>query len=159
MRQVQKDRAIKILARYNRQYNAGGDTGLIDGTRGSINWRTGGWQGYQDTDFTAVLDLLQERPLSIVGAGFCQDARSWIWMPRYVEFSVSSDGVDFTPAGRVENPVSEEDLTVQTWDAELPVNCTARYVKIFAKNIGTIPSWHPGAGAPGFIFTDEVWAR
>ena len=159
VRQVQKDRAIKILARYNRQYNAGGDTGLIDGTRGSINWRTGGWQGYQDTDFTAVLDLLQERPLSIVGAGFCQDARSWIWMPRYVEFSVSSDGVNFTPLGRVENSVSEEDLEVRTWDAELPVNCTARYVKIFAKNIGTIPSWHPGAGAPGFIFTDEVWAR
>ena len=159
VRQVQKDRAIKILARYSRQYNAGGDTGLIDGTRGSLNWRTGGWQGYQDTDFTAVLDLLEERPLSIVGAGFCQDARSWIWMPRYVEFSVSADGINFTPVGRLDNTVEEEDLTIQTWDAELPVNCTARYVKIFAKNIGTIPSWHPGAGAPGFIFTDEVWAR
>ena len=159
VRKVQKDRAIKILARYSRQYNAGGDTGLIDGTRGSLNWRTGGWQGYQDTDFTAVLDLLEERPLSIVGAGFCQDARSWIWMPRYVEFSVSADGINFTPAGRLDNTVEEEDLTIQTWDAELPVNCTARYVKIFAKNIGTIPSWHPGAGAPGFIFTDEVWAR
>ena len=80
-------------------------------------------------------------------------------MPRYVEFSVSADGVNFTPVGRLDNTVEEEDLTIQTWDAELPVNCTARYVKIFAKNIGTIPSWHPGAGAPGFIFTDEVWAR
>ena len=159
VRQVQKDRAIKILTRYSRQYNAGGDTGLIDGTRGSINWRTGGWQGYQDTDFVAVLDLLEERPLSIVGAGFCQDARSWIWMPKYVEFSVSSDGNTFTPAGRVENTVDERDMTIQVWDAELSVNCSARYVKIHAVNIGTIPEWHPGAGAPGFIFTDEVWAR
>ena len=159
VRQVQKDRAITILSRYSRQYNAGGDTGLIDGTRGSLNWRTGGWQGYQDTDFTAVLDLLEERPLSIVGAGFCQDARSWIWMPRYVEFSISADGINFTPVGRLENTVAEEDMTVQVWDAQLPVNCTARYVKIHAASIGTIPSWHPGAGAPGFIFTDEVWAR
>ena len=80
-------------------------------------------------------------------------------MPRYVEFSVSSDGINFTPAGRLDNTVDEEDMTIQVWDAELPVNCTARYVKIHAANIGTIPSWHPGAGAPGFIFTDEVWAR
>ena len=159
VRQVQKDRAIKILSRYNRQYNAGGDEGLIDSTRGGTNWRTGGWQGYQDTDFEAILDLLQERQLSIIGAGFCQDARSWIWMPQYVEFSISDDGVNFTPVGRLDTKVDPQDYVVQTWDAEIPVDCKARYVKYFAKNIGTIPEWHPGAGYPGFIFTDEVWAR
>jgi hypothetical protein len=30
---------------------------------------------------------------------------------------------------------------------------------VFAKNIGTIPAWHPGAGYEGFIFVDELWAR
>ncbi|MBQ6198372.1 MAG: GH92 family glycosyl hydrolase [Bacteroidales bacterium] len=159
LRQVQKDRAIRILSRYSRQYTAGGDQGLIDGARGSTNWRTGGWQGYQDTDFEAVLDLLEERDITVVGAGFCQDARSWIWMPKYVEFSVSRDGVSFTPVGRLDTSVAEEDLEVQTWDAELPVSCRARYVKVFARNIGTIPAWHPGAGAPGFIFVDELWAK
>ncbi len=159
VRQVQKGRAIQIHSRYSRQYTAGGDEGLIDGTRGGLNWRTGGWQGYQDTDFEAVLDLLKETPLSIVGAGFCQDARSWIWMPRWVEFSVSSDGEHFTKVGRLDTSVDEQDYQVQVWDASLPVNCTARYVKVYAKNIGTIPSWHPGAGAPGFIFVDELWAR
>ena len=159
VRQVQKDRAIKILSRYNRQYNAGGDEGLIDSTRGGTNWRTGGWQGYQDTDFVAILNLLQERHLSVIGAGFCQDARSWIWMPRYVEFSISDDGENFTTVGRLNTTVDPQDYVVQTWDAEIPVDCKARYVKYFAKNIGTIPEWHPGAGYPGFIFTDEVWAR
>ena len=159
VRQVQKDRAIKILSRYNRQYNAGGDEGLIDSTRGGTNWRTGGWQGYQDTDFVAILDLLQERHLSVIGAGFCQDARSWIWMPRYVEFSISDDGVNFTTVGRLDTTVDPQDYVVQTWDAEIPVDCKARYVKYYAKNFGTIPEWHPGAGYEGFIFTDEVWAR
>ncbi|MBO4340180.1 MAG: GH92 family glycosyl hydrolase [Bacteroidales bacterium] len=159
VRQVLKDRAVKILSRYSSQYTAGGDEGLIDGLRGSLNWRTGGWQGYQDTDFEAVLDLKKKQRLSVLGAGFCQDARSWIWMPRSVEFSVSSDGVHFSPAGRLENTVKETDYAVQVWDAELPVSCTARYVKVVAESIGTIPSWHPGAGHPGFIFTDELWAR
>ena len=76
-----------------------------------------------------------------------------------MEFSVSSDGVSFTPVGRLDNTVDEQDYTIQVWDAELPVSCTARYVKVFAKNIGTIPAWHPGAGYEGFIFTDEVWVK
>jgi predicted alpha-1,2-mannosidase len=159
LRQVQKDRAVQILSRYSRQYTAGGDQGLIDGARGSTNWRTGGWQGYQDTDFEAILDLLEVREVTVVGAGFCQDARSWIWMPKYVEFYASEDGEIFTPLGRLDTSVAEEDLEIQTWDAELPVKCSARYIKVFAKNIGTIPDWHPGAGYPGFIFTDELWAR
>ncbi|MBO4586157.1 MAG: GH92 family glycosyl hydrolase [Bacteroidales bacterium] len=159
VRQVQRDRAIKILSRYSRQYTAGGDEGLIDSTRGRLNWRTGGWQGYQDTDFEAILDLLEPRAVKVLGAGFCQDARSWIWMPTYVEFWTSEDGDNYTFAGRVDTPVAQEDLVIQVWDAEIPVDCTARYVKVHAANIGTIPSWHPGAGYPGFIFVDEVWAR
>ena len=159
VRQVQKDRTVRILSRYSRQYNAGGDEGLIDATRGNLNWRTGGWQGYQDTDFEAILDLQQVRPLRVIGAGFCQDARSWIWMPQYVAFSVSSDGEHFTQVGRLDNTVAETDYTVRIWDAELPVDCSARYVRVYAKNIGTIPAWHPGAGYPGYIFVDELWTR
>ena len=159
VRQVKKDCAIQLLSKYSRQYTAGGDEGLIDGTRGGLNWRTGGWQGYQDTDFDVVLDLLEVRSLKTAGAGFCQDARSWIWMPRYVEFQGSTDGVNYFFLGRLENPVDEKDYTVQVWDAEIPVNASARYIKVHAANIGTIPSWHPGAGAPGFIFVDEVWAN
>ena len=157
--QIRRDRTIDIRARYSRQYTAGGDEGLIDGFRGGLNWRTGGWQGYQDTDFEAVVDLLAERDLTRVGAGFCQDARSWIWMPRYVEFSVSHDGREFTPVARVDNTMDERDYEVRLWNCEAAVSTRARYVKVFAKNIGTIPEWHPGAGSPGFIFIDEIWAE
>ena len=155
--QIARDRDITLHARYSRQYTAGGPEGLIDGFRGGLNWRTGGWQGYQDTDFEAVVDLRSVRHISRVGAGFCQDARSWIWMPRYVEFSVSQDGEHFTPLARVDNTMDERDYEVRIWDCEVPADVQARYVKVFARNIGTIPAWHPGAGSPGFIFTDEIW--
>ena len=159
VRQILQDRDIRLTYRYSRQYTAGGDEGLIDGTRGGLNWRTGGWQGYQATDFEAVIDLREVKPLHTLGAGFCQDARSWIWMPVSVEFSVSEDGVNYTPAGRLDCHVDPKDYTVQVWDAEIPVSCQARYVKVFAKNFGTIPDWHPGAGSPAFIFIDEIWCR
>ena len=159
IRQVRRDRAIRLVSRYLRSYTAGGDEGLIDGARGSLNWRTGGWQGYQDTDFEAVLDLLKERPLTRIGAGFLQDARAWIWMPTDVEFYVSSDGVDFSPAGSLTCQVGTDDMSVQIWDAEVPVERSARYVKVIARNLGVIPAWHPGAGGLPIIFVDELWAE
>ena len=157
--QISRDRDIEIRSRYSRQYTAGGDEGLIDGFRGGINWRTGGWQGYQDTDFEAVVDLRSVRPVKLIGAGFCQDARSWIWMPTYVEFSVSADGTNYTRVAHVDNTMDERDYEIRIWDCEVPVEVSARFVKVFAKNIGTIPDWHPGAGSPGFIFIDEIWVK
>ena len=158
---MKDDMDITTFCEYNPQYNARGPRGLIDGLRGSVNWKTGGWQGYQDTDFTAVVDLRGVRKARTFGSGYCQDARSWIWMPRYVEYSVSTDGEHFTPVGRVDNTVGEQDYTIQTRDfvLELPAPAEARYVKVFAKNFGTIPSWHLGAGGEGFIFIDEIWVE
>lgn len=153
--------SVKLLNEYNPQYSAGGPEGLIDGKRGTENWRTGGWQGYQATDFTAIVDLREARKISKIGAGFCQDARSWIWMPVYAEYSVSSDGVNYTTVGRIENTVDPKDYNVQIQDLvlnlETAVSC--RYVKVFAKNFGTIPDWHLGAGDEGFIFIDEIFVK
>ena len=157
---VRNDMSIKIMSRYNPQYNAGGDKGLIDGKRGTVNWRSGGWQGYQNTDFTAVVEILDPRELHEIGAGFCQDARSWIWMPRYVEFSVSEDGENFVPVGRVDNTVDPQDYEIQVHDLSVPAPAgPVRFIKVFAKNFGTIPEWHPGAGSEGFIFIDEIWIK
>ncbi len=150
------DRDISILSECSSQYTAGGPEALIDGRRGGANWRTGGWQGYQGTDFEAVVDLRGSRALRSLGAGFCQDARSWIWMPREVTFSVSQDGVEYTPVATVRTPVGERDLEVQRWDPRVAVKLSARYVKVNAINYGTIPDWHPGAGYPAFIFIDEI---
>ena len=158
---MKDDMDITTFCEYNPQYNARGPRGLIDGLRGSVNWKTGGWQGYQDTDFTAVVDLRGVRKARTFGSGYCQDARSWIWMPRYVEYSISTDGEHFTPVGRVDNTVGEQDYTIQTraFVLELPAPVESRYVKVFAKNFGTIPSWPLGAGGEGFIFIDEIWVE
>lgn len=159
LHKVRRGMAIDIRSHYNPQYNAGGDAGLIDGFRGPLNWRTGGWQGYQDTDFEAVVDLLETKTLGSISSGYCQDARSWIWMPRYVEYFVSDDGVRFKKVAHIDNTVDPQDYEVQIRDFKADLasqGISARYIKVFAKNFGTIPSWHMGAGGEGFIFIDEI---
>ena len=150
------DRDIDIHSRCSGQYTAGGPRGLIDDRRGSVNWRTGGWQGYQGTDFEAVVDLREEKLIETASAGFLQDARSWIWMPKDVEFLVSTDGSGWTSVATFPTPVAERDMKIQTWECSTPVGRPARYVMVRASNFGTIPEWHPGAGYPAFIFIDEI---
>jgi hypothetical protein len=50
--------------------------------------------------------------------------------------------------------VDDYEVTVDDLMAELDL--TARYVRVFARNLGTIPPWHPGAGDQCFIFVDEI---
>ncbi len=130
---------------------------LIDGLRGDANWRTGGWQGFQYQDFEATVDLGRRRVLYSLGASFLQDAKSWIWMPSEVVLSVSSDGAEFLEVARLTGDVADDAYgnILRDWLAQID-GVEARYVRVFARNYGTIPDWHPGHGEGAFIFIDEI---
>ncbi|MDX9855168.1 MAG: discoidin domain-containing protein, partial [Tenuifilaceae bacterium] len=147
---------IDIKSKCSRQYTAGGPEGLIDGIRGAANFRLGGWQGYQNQDFEAVVDLGSVQPISRLAAGFHQDARSWIMMPKCVEFWVSHDGQQFTLAATVGHTVADNNMEPVSADLSASVTSSGRYVKVVARNYGALPQWHLGAGFPAFIFIDEI---
>jgi predicted alpha-1,2-mannosidase len=157
LHRIPNEWTIDVRSIPNPQYTAGGPPALIDGLRGDRNWRTGGWQGYQYTDFEATVDLGSERPLHRLGASFLQDAKSWIWMPSEVLLSVSSDGTDFREVARLTGDVADDaqGSILRDWVTEVE-GVEARYVRVFARNYGTIPEWHPGRGDGAFIFIDEI---
>ena len=154
---VPQNWTIKLFSTYNRQYTGGGDAALIDGVRGSTNFGDGAWQGYQGQDLVAVVDLGITQNVSKLGMGFLQDVGSWIWMPRSVDFEVSTDGVNFAPALTLNNDVSDKQYGTIIKDLVGAVRPQpARYIKVTARNYGKIPAWHPGAGGDAFIFADEI---
>ncbi|MDD4395464.1 MAG: GH92 family glycosyl hydrolase [Bacteroidales bacterium] len=151
-----QDKTIKILSEYNPQYTAGGDEGLIDHIRGNQNFRLGGWQGYQDSDFEAIVDLQTAKSIHSVSVGFLEEIRSWIWFPKKVVIEISNDGERFMPYGTVVNTHPDNDYTIKTENFSITKEATCRYVRIKAENYGTIPVWHLGAGGKAFIFVDEI---
>lgn len=148
--------SVKLLAHYNPQYHAGGAEGLIDGIRGNTNWRLGGWQGFQDTDFEAILDLGVVKTCKFAGAGFLQDARSWIWLPKELEVSISDDTSSFAFLANITHSVADTSMETTILNLTIEKTFTARYIRFKAKNFGTIPDWHPGKGSKAFIFIDEL---
>ena len=152
------DYTIAISSKYNPQYHAGGPAGLIDGIFGTDNWRKGDWQGYQSQDFEAVIDLQKEQSIQSFSANCLQDSRSWILMPTRVEYSVSSDNVNFTLVGTVQNTIDpkEDQTLIKDFNFQSPTAIKAKYVKVKAYNYGKLPDWHQGAGGDAFIFIDEI---
>ncbi|MDP3437408.1 MAG: GH92 family glycosyl hydrolase, partial [Bacteroidales bacterium] len=153
---IELNRSVVINTPYNKNYTGGGPEALIDGIRGEENWRLGGWQGYQATDFEAVIDLGKVESIKYLAGGFVRDIRSWIWFPKSVIFYLSEDGVNFKEAGRVQNSIPEDDYEISREDFELKTKSRVRYVKVKAINYGKIPAWHLGAGGDAFIFIDEI---
>ncbi len=151
---------IDIKSKYNPQYHAGGNDGLLDGIFGTTNWRKGDWQGYQSQDFEAIVDLQSEKKVSNFSATFLQDQRSWIMMPTKVEYYSSSDNINFTLITTVANDVDpkKDENTIKDFNftSSKPIN--ARYIKVKAYNLGKLPEWHLGYPYNGdaFIFIDEI---
>ena len=147
---------LQLLSKYSSQYTGGGDYALINQLRGNDNFRLGEWQGYNDTDFGAVLDLGEVKKIEKIAVGFLQDIGSWIWMPGKVIFEFSEDGQNFKELGIVENTIPTDEYTSVIKDFELKKSVNTRYIKIKAEKFGTIPEWHLGAGNPSWIFVDEI---
>ncbi|MET0759902.1 MAG: GH92 family glycosyl hydrolase [Flavobacterium sp.] len=148
---------VNISSKYNSQYTAGGDEGIIDGIYGTENWKKGEWQGYQSQDFECVIDLIKEQKISELSANFLQDSRSWILMPAKVEFYTSIDNVNFTLVKTIENTLDPKETETKIIDFKGTISPTsAKYIKVKAYNFGKLPEWHQGFGGDAFIFVDEI---
>ena len=154
---IPSERKIQLKTTYSSQYPAGGKSALIDNLRGSMDFRTGVWQGYHGVDLIAVIDLIQPQEIRKIAAGFLQDQNSWIFLPESVEFSLSMDGKNFNMVAVISSDISptEEKAIIKDFAYELK-NTRTRFVRIHAKNRGACPPWHKGAGEKAWIFADEI---
>jgi len=151
----------KVILTYpfSDKYSAGGIEALTDGIRGSDSFRGGdrSWQGYQGTDFEAVVDLGDLTKVNKIAVGFFQATSSWVVFPQSVEFYTSINGVDYVSVGKVDIPstLRNPDWTQNDFSFDIQ-NADVRFVKIFAKNYDELPKWHPEAGGKPWLMVDEI---
>ncbi len=148
--------SIKLDAEYANQYNGGGGNALIDGVHGTIDFRTGAWQGYHNKDLKATVDLGSKKEVKNISVNFLQDQRSWIFYPTEVFCTVSENGKDFTELPiqtiNAEKPSEEAGITT----IQFEINKNIQYLKITAKNFGDLPKGHLGYGGKAWLFVDEI---
>ncbi|WP_299678165.1 GH92 family glycosyl hydrolase [uncultured Dokdonia sp.] len=156
---IDENLSIQLDAEYANAYNAGGNDALIDGIRGTANFRTGTWQGYHDRDVIATVDLGKNQDITSIETNFLEDQGSWIFFPTEVELLVSSDGKNFKPykSQKIATPTPTDKVAIKTIKGE-GKRSNIRYVKLIAKTLGPVPTWHKGHPYKGrsWVFVDEI---
>ncbi|MEQ8909609.1 MAG: GH92 family glycosyl hydrolase [Vicingaceae bacterium] len=154
---LKNNKKVTYETPYNPQYSAGGKKGLVDYIRGGEDFRTGLWQGFQGNDVVITIELDSLRKIRHLSAGFLQDINSWIWMPRNVRYSYSTDGIEYFELGLLKNQTPTDEYGVFLKEVKLDFSTVeAKYIRLEAQQYGTIPEWHLGKGGESFIFIDEV---
>lgn len=150
-------RPITLLQPIHENYTFNGDITLVDGLKGTPNYRTGRWLGFCETDLEAVIDLQREEEISSVSFNTSVDKGDWVFDVLGITVAVSTDGENFTTVFDSTYPdlTAEDENRIYEHKVEFtPVN--ARYVKIKALSDRDMPAWHPAKDYPAFIFVDEL---
>lgn len=148
---------IILKEKSHRLYSSRGEQILIDGVRGTQNFRDGKWLGFQPNNLAAIIDFGKEVSIRSIQTGFLRNQDSWIFLPELVEFALSLDGINFEVVSTQKISATEQnDKTEVVNVSSGSVNKRGRYLRVSAKNINDLPAWHKGSGDKAFIFTDEI---
>lgn len=139
-----------------KKYNPNGVETLIDGQKGTKDYRDGAWLGYHN-DLDVVVDLGRVTPLTKITVGFLQDTRAWIYYPKDVLVEGSLDGVNFETIESINCDQVIEREEISTHHIQVETQMSYRYLRVFAKNQKVCPPWSilPDEG-PTFLFVDQI---
>jgi len=144
----------------NTPYNYRFQTALYDGEYGDVNNLSSGWIGFSASNLSVVLELAKEIVLESVVLRFAHNPDAWAFAPTSVDVYVSSDGVTYSDpiAAKITyDPQTLEMNTTQLVNINVLVDKPGvKYVKVVAKNMGRIPSWHKNKGLRPWLMTDEI---
>lgn len=145
---------LKELPHKNYTFN-GADV-LIDGLRGSTNYRSGRWLGWYGKNADAIIDLQEVTEVSTVKFNLNINMKDWIFNAKSVKVLVSDDGDSFEEVFAQDFDLLPADYNGSLYPVEitfLPVN--TRYIEIVITPFDC-PEGHSGYGYPAWIFVDEI---
>ncbi len=154
-------KAVTSATSYATPFSGGGPNALTDGRIGKPDLTHPAWQGYESTDLEATVDLGAAIPVKHLETQYLQTTAKSVFYPSTVEYSISEDGTNYRAVGTVANdiPPTTEGPAVKTFAVDLPEAANARYVKVRAKNVTTIPEGLASAGKPAWLCVDEFVIR
>ncbi len=148
---------IELKNKYSPSYSGSHSNALVDGLCGTLNFRDGKWQGFQENNLVAVINFEEQTQMSKVSISCLQSMPSWIFMPKKITVYVSDNGAEFSEITSITPDINQkrDDIFILNFDLEFAA-VSKQYIKIVAENVNTNPAWHDAAGAKSWLFVDEI---
>ncbi|MDY5969442.1 MAG: chitobiase/beta-hexosaminidase C-terminal domain-containing protein, partial [Bacteroidales bacterium] len=141
-------------------YNFNQETILFNAEKGDVNDLSHGWLGFSGKDMDVTLTLSKAINLQDVEMNFAHVPNAWAFAPVQVLVSVSSDGQNFTApvAAKIKYDPSSEDMNgTQRVSVRVEMQQSdVRYVRVVARALDKIPSWHKAKGLKPWVLIDEI---
>ena len=148
---------ISLAMQPDPRYKGEGEKTLIDFQRGGDSFKSGKWFAWQGQNCTATLDLGMVNDVSKVTTGCFEDTGSWLFFPKGIRISTSTDGKNFKKVKEATYPVATAPTkTGPKMFTEGFARIQARYVKVEVLSVLKNPKWHPNKGEPCWVFVDEI---
>jgi arylsulfatase len=153
-----KARGLKYTLKYmpSQRYPGGTAYPFTDGYLGSLEFTDESWMGFQGEDVEVFLDLGAETPISSIAISCLQNQASWIFLPQEITILAANDPRYFNAVYHEQIAAKNRDLEILKSTFEFGKELEARYLKIFIRNTGKCPDWHPGRGEHAWLFVDEI---
>ncbi len=142
---------------YNSSYPAEGLSSLTNGRLGSLDFKDGQWQGFSGKNLDVIISLDSITSIDKISMNFYQYINSWIIVPSYISILSSKDSLHWEVIKSVDSigEIRKRGKFINSLSFD-SLKTNAKYLKIFAKNHGKLPSWHEAAGAESWLFIDEI---
>ena len=149
---------LELQTAYAPSYAAAGPNTLIDKIRGSNDFRTGDWQGFQGKNVVAIVSFKDARTINSLGVSWLKDLNSWIFEPSHILIETSNDGITYRPAAEFDIRTATKETEEKGLGSVVKsvVIDKVKYIRYTVRNQGVCPNWHLGAGNPTWIFLDEL---
>jgi hexosaminidase len=147
---------ITLATEASKNYPGDGAFTLVNGVQNEKGIsKSSEFLGFLGKDLEAIIDLGKPEEINSVRLHVLEQRGSWIYPPSNFEVYTSDDGINFKMIGNADAPKVIPGEPIKLLEAGFAPLRT-RYVKVFAKNFGVIPSGNPGAGNPAWLFVDEI---
>ena len=147
---------ITLKNQPNKNYTFDGANVLIDGLKGTSNYRSGRWLGFFGENIDATIDLKEETEISKVKFNNNINMNDWIFNAKSINVLISNDGESFSEIFKKDFEMLPKDFEQPIYPVEVEFPATkTHYVEIIIEPF-ECPEGHSGYGYPAWIFVDEI---
>lgn len=154
---IKPDR-VTLETKPHRKHSGKLDSTLVDGKAGSVNRDDKEYLGFVNRDAQVLFQLDNPKRLSQLTLSFLEDVENGVLPPEYVEVWGGEEKNSLTKLGRIESVLPEDERPAAKGIIKINFSPqSVRFVRLIAKNIKTLPTWHPlQKKEKASIFIDEV---
>lgn len=137
-------------------YTYGGAKQLVDCIHGTNTFSMGAWLGFLGDDCVATLDMGTPTECSKASVRVLVETGSWVFDTNGLKVEASDDGNNWKKLGEVFYPLpTDQEKTIRVHELDFP-KTKARYFRVSAGTVKSIPQFHDGRGKKGYLFVDEI---